>query len=422
MGIMENESLLKRHVTFATWIVLLSMVLFATTSNVVFGSLGRVSESFGVPSELFSVTVSVQFLGFFVTCLFLGILSDRFGKKRMLIGACISACLGAFGWVLAPGFVEPLGNLIARCGFECSREALSVFSVTIGALLLGAGGGVMESMGAAILTDLHPDRSKYYMNVSQVAYCVGAILPTVAIGKLYPMGVSWKWAFGVTSAGSLLMALLCLPLCLPKMSQGREGHGDFKSTLRVIPSVAVPSICCFCYVFPEMATATFLGIYLKNHLHAPEAMSIYCLPMFWTAVIIGRMACAYLPQKQRYEYVISAFMLLASFIAAAQLWVTTWQVSMVLFVLIGFAFSGTWPMIVSLASTRNLEDSGTAAGITISTGSLGCILHPIVLGPLFHSGNIMAVFCILSGVLLFWAVLMFISSFWYNSPRKEEKQ
>ena len=32
MGIMENESLLKRHVTFATWIVLLSMVLFASVS------------------------------------------------------------------------------------------------------------------------------------------------------------------------------------------------------------------------------------------------------------------------------------------------------------------------------------------------------------------------------------------------------
>ncbi len=419
---MEEESVIKKHVTFATWIVLLSMVLFATTSNVVFGSLGRVSESFRVPSELFSVTVSVQFLGFFVTCLFLGILSDRFGKKRMLIGACISACLGALGWTLAPGLVEPLRKLLENCGTDCSREMLAVISVSVGALLLGAGGGVMESMGAAILTDLHPDRSKYYMNVSQVAYCVGAILPTVAIGKLYPMGVSWKWAFGMTSAGSLVMALLCLPLCLPKMSQGRAGHGDFKSTLRVIPSVAVPSICCFCYVFPEMATATFLGIYLKNHLHAPESMSIFCLPMFWTAVVVGRMVCAYLPQKQRYEYVISAFMLMAGIIAASQLWVSTWQVSMVLFVLIGLAFSGTWPMIVSLASTRNLEDSGTAAGITISTGSLGCILNPIVLGPLFHNGNIKAVFCILSGVLLFGAFLMFISSFWYNSPEKGIKE
>ena len=140
---MENESLLKRHVSFATWIVLLSMVLFATTSNVVFGSLGRVSESFGVPSELFSVTVSVQFMGFFVTCLFLGILSDRIGKKRMLIGACISACLGAFGWILAPSFVEPLGKLAKSCGVDCIRETLAVVSVSVGALLLGAGGGVM---------------------------------------------------------------------------------------------------------------------------------------------------------------------------------------------------------------------------------------------------------------------------------------
>ena len=415
----NEQELLNRHKRFATWIVLLSMVLFATTSNVVFGSLGRVSESFGVPSELFSATVSVQFLGFFVTCLFLGILSDRFGKKQMLIGSCVAACLGALGWILAPSLLEPLSTLLENRGIDYGRETLAVVCVSLGALLLGAGGGVMESMGAAILTDLHPTRSKFYMNVSQVAYCVGAILPTVAIGKLYPLGVSWKWAFGATSAGSLVMVLLCIPLCLPKMSQGRAGHGSFKSTLRVIPSVAVPSICCFCYVFPEMATATFLGIYLKNHLHAPEAMSIYCLPMFWSAVVIGRMVCAYLPQRQRYEYVISALLLMAGIVAALQLFVTSWQQSMVLFVLIGLAFSGTWPMIVSLASTRNLEDSGTAAGITISTGSLGCILNPIVLGPLFHSGNTKAVFCILAGVLFFGSFLMFISSFWYKDGKQQ---
>lgn len=401
-------------IRFATWGVLLVMVLFAMTSNIVFASLSRVSMDFDVPSELFSATVSVQFSGFFVTCLLLGILSDRFGKRIILTGACVLAALGALGWCISPQLRGPVSGIFGMFGYEGSKETIAVVSVSLGALLMGAAGGVLESVGSAILTDLHPDKSKLYMNLSQAAYCVGAITPTYLMGWLYPLGVSWKVFFVGTAVCSLLLAAYCFCMKLPKNSQAKAGHGNFRSTMRILPSVAVPCISNFCYVFPEMASATFLGIYLKNFLNAPESMSIYCLPMFWSAVIVGRLACAFLPQKQKYEYIIAALMFAAGLFTVFQPFVTSWQMSMVLFVLTGLAFSGTWPLIVSLASSRNLEDSGTAAGVTISVGSLGCIFNPIILGPLFHGGHVYAVFFILSGLLVFGSLTMLVSGLWRN--------
>ncbi len=414
-----EAKLTERQLRYSTNILLLTLVLFAMTTNVVFSSLGRVSETFGVPSELFSAAVSVQFIGYVTTCLLIGIISDRFGKKRMLIGSCIAATLGALGWTVSPLCAGPVAAFLRLFGGEPSKEFVAVFSVSIGALLLGGGGGVLEGMGSAILTDLHPDKSKYYMNLSQIAYCVGAIIPTMIVGRLYPLGLSWQWAFAAVAMSSVAMTLACLPMCLPSTSQGRSEHGSFKSTMRILPSVAVPSICQFCYVFPETGMATFLGIYLKDYLHAPESMSIYCLPLFWGSVIAGRMLCAYLPQKQRYEWVIGALMVCSGGVIACQTLVTSWKVSMFLFALTGFAFSGIWPLNVSLATTRNLEDSGAATGITISAGALGCIFNPIIMGPMLHKNHVNAAFLSLSGMLWLGAVLMILSLLW--DLRKNKK-
>ena len=103
-----ESTISKRQLRYSTIVVLFTLVLFAMTANVVFSSLGRVSATFGVPSELFSIAVSVQFVGYVVTCLLIGIISDRFGKKRMLIGSCISSALGALGWTVSPYFAGPV--------------------------------------------------------------------------------------------------------------------------------------------------------------------------------------------------------------------------------------------------------------------------------------------------------------------------
>ena len=415
-----SSSISERQLRYSTIVVLFTLVLFAMTSNVVFSSLGRVSTTFGVSSELFSFAVSVQFVGYVVTCLLIGVLSDRFGKKMMLIGSCVAAALGALGWTVSPYFAGFVADFLRLFDDEPSREAVAVVSVSIGALLLGGGGGVLEGMGSAILTDLHPDKSKFYMNLSQIAYCVGAIIPTMLVGRLYPLGLSWQWAFTGVAMSSVVMAAVCFPMCLPETSQGRAGHGGLKSVMKILPSVTIPSICQFCYVFPETGMATFLGIYLKDYLHAPESMSIYCLPLFWAMVIAGRMFCAYLPQKQRYEWIIAALMLCSGTVIACQTFVTSWKISMMLFGLTGFAFSGIWPLNVSLATTRNLEDSGAATGITISAGALGCIVNPLVMGPLLHRNLVKAAFLSLSGLLALGAVLM-LGSLWFEQIRKKNR-
>lgn len=382
----------------ATNAVLAAMVLFACTSNVVFASLMRVSETFGVSPERFAAVASVQFSGFFLACLMGGVLSDRLGKKTVLLVGCALTALGGAGWALAP----------------------SIPVIYLGAVVLGMGGGILEATGSAILTDLHPNHSKFAMNISQAAYCVGAIGTPVVMGWLLPLGVSWRWFFAATGLSALLLGLVSCAFTLPPSSQGSEQHGNWSRTRNVLPSVAIPSLCIFLYVFCEMGIATFLNIYLRNTLQAPENMAIYGLGAFWTAVIIGRVICAFIPQRQAYELVIAPLLFCASLCVLAQIFISSWQISFALFFVLGLAFAGTWPLIVSMAASRNLANSGTAAGITIAFGSLGCILNPLVLGPLLDCGQARQVF-ILLGFFLFLASYLMLLSLLQQRPHKTPK-
>lgn len=382
----------------ATNVVLAAMVLFACTSNVVFASLLRVSETFGVSPERFAAVASVQFSGFFLACLFGGVLSDRLGKKTVFLVGCALTALGGAGWALAP----------------------SIPVIYLGAVTLGMGGGILEGTGAAILTDLHPNHSKLAMNISQAAYCVGAIGTPVVMGWLLPLGVSWRWFFGVMGLSALLLGLVSSALKLPPSCQGSQQHGNWSRIRSVLPSIAIPSICIFLYVFSEMGIATFLNVYLRNTLQAPENMAIFALGAFWTAVIIGRIICAFIPQDQAYELVIAPLLFCSSLCVLGQIFISSWQLSFALFFVLGLSFAGTWPLIVSMASSRNLTDSGTAAGITIAIGSLGCIFNPLVLGPLLDCGQSRLVFILLGFFLFLASSLMFFSLLQHRSRKKAE--
>jgi FHS family glucose/mannose:H+ symporter-like MFS transporter len=222
------------------------------------------------------------------------------------------------------------------------------------------------------------------------------------------------------SLSALLLGLISSALKLPPSCQGSRQHGNWSRIRSVLPSIAIPSICIFLYVFSEMGIATFLNVYLRNTLQAPENMAIFALGAFWTAVIIGRIIRAFIPQDQAYELVIAPLLFCASLCVLGQIFISTWQLSFALFFVLGLSFAGTWPLIVSMASSRNLADSGTAAGITIAIGSLGCIFNPLVLGPLLDRGQSRLVFILLSFLLFLASALMFFSLLLHRSRQKTE--
>jgi len=165
---------------------LASIFVFALSASTVPAALIRASAELHLDPTLLARTLSFQYTAFFVTTLVGGVLADFFGKKVLFVIAAALTALGAAMWGLA-------GSLAAAC---------------LAAAIMGMGGGVLEGLSSALLSDLYPERRKLLLNLSQVFYCLAAIGGPALIGWLMPRGVSWRLFFGAVALSGLALLLL----------------------------------------------------------------------------------------------------------------------------------------------------------------------------------------------------------------------
>jgi fucose permease len=304
--------------------------------------------------------IAVKYTCFILATIAGGIAADRIGKKTIFILACLCAASGA----------------------ACCGAALHLPAFFAGTALLGMGGGILESMSSALLSDLYPHRRKLMLNLSQVGYCVGAIAGPMLIGRLMPSGVSWRAFFlllmAMASALLVIYALSRIPRTPAEKTIDRK---EFKAVIGRW-SFLCPCLIIFLYVFSESGAAAFMNVFLRKYREAPENWAIYGISIFWTTMTLGRILCAAIPERVSYEKLIALLMLAAGITLAVQAIPGHWAVHLVFFALTGFAFAGTWPFIIGLTAMRNPGFSGTVVGLTVAGGAVGCVLAPPVVGAL----------------------------------------
>ncbi|MBR4372130.1 MAG: MFS transporter [Victivallales bacterium] len=362
---MMNNGNERRGLTTCT--SLMSLVAFAITANLLAAVGKQMGEQFGMREAVFvQWAYPVQFFSFSVMCFLGGVTSDRIGKRKSLLAACVLISIGCLVMLLAPKF----------------------WVVCIAALIVGMGGGGIESISSAGLTDLHPTKSKLFMNLAQIFYCIGANSASVAAGILIGCGISWRWLyFGTCLLGAALVVCFVFSKFPYKASESAtDTNGGVQRVAELLPNIWLPSLGLFLYVFAETSIYAFGPNYLKQ-LGATDKISTLSIAAFWTAVAIGRLLCSFLPQKQTYETAICGMMTTAGILLIGQVFAQNWQSAIVLMTLTGLACAGAWPMVVSMVTVRNIKYSGTASGFTIGCGAVGCILSPMVLGKIFDTGR-----------------------------------
>ena len=338
---------------------LAALALFAVSANIVPAALVRASREFGVAKKTLANAVAVQFAGFFLASVVGGILADRVGKKTVLQFGCVFLVAGALLWALAG----------------------SVRMTFVAGFVMGLGGGILESMSTALLSDLFPDKRKRALNMSQVGYCAGAVGGPALMGQLLPLGVSWRWFFAGIAVGGVLLLLLFTVSAIPKPCMQHRAQIAPSRLVRRTPLV-LACVVIFLYVFAEMGVLTFMAAHLEVNLGAPERWAIFAISIFWSAMTLGRIICAFMPERHSYGYTITLLLGLSTVAILGQMFTDSWARSVILFGLAGFFFAGTWPLIVGMVAARSGDASGSAVGITVACGSLGCVAGPPVLGPL----------------------------------------
>jgi len=207
--------ILRPHSVFFTLLLgaLVTLASFATDMGL--PVLAATAQSLGVSPAKAALSLSVFIAGFAVGPLVFGPLSDRFGRRPILLGGCAAFAL--------------FGSLGA---FAQSIQALLLWRT-----LMGIGAGTVQVLVLATVRDLFTGREartkQAYVNMA------GGIAPIIAptLGILVAGFGGWRAIYGVLAAGGIVLwivATVCLRETAPVSAHALSVRRTLANYARVL--------------------------------------------------------------------------------------------------------------------------------------------------------------------------------------------
>ncbi len=186
-------------------IAALSGVLFGYDTGVISGAILFIKDEFHLSAQMNGFVVSAVLLGALVGAIVSGRITDRFGRKRLLIVDAIIFIIGTLGSCLAP----------------------NIASIIVSRIVVGIAIGIASYIAPLYISEISP--AKYrgaLVSLNQLAITIG-ILISYIVDASFAQSHAWRWmlGFGIIPAIFLLIGMFFLPYS-PRwlMSQGREAE------------------------------------------------------------------------------------------------------------------------------------------------------------------------------------------------------
>ena len=200
----------QRYVYIAAIFAAVGGMLFGYDTGVISGALIFIKKSFGLSTFEQGLVVSVVLVGAAVTAISGGSLSDRFGRRKMLL----------------------ITSLIFIAGAVVCSAAGSDPVLIVGRVVVGAGIGLASSVVPLYISEIAPaDARGWQVSLFQLAITVGILVAYMADYAFAASG-SWRWMFGLAVVpGAMLGAGM---LYLPETPRYLARQGHFDSARRVL--------------------------------------------------------------------------------------------------------------------------------------------------------------------------------------------
>ena len=320
-------------------------------------ALLRITREFSVAGGLEGAFVTAQFIATIIFPFALGWLSDRIGKKKVLM--------------MFSGLVALVCVAIT---------ALSgVYVFVAGIFLLGAGFSMCEATAGAAIADAFPGKQEKYMNYVQAFFCLGAAAGPPAADIFFKAGYDWRVVFAVSGAAFAVVFVLFAFIrfetaTAPAVGRAQRASGP-RYGLLLRPACLVLIISITVYVATETAVAFFLDYLFAGGLGAP-GLSAAAISLFWLSMMLSRLlAGAY---GGGGKLTAAAFLVIAAFafvISATRIPAA----ALVCCFALGFAHGPVWPNLVGLASREYPSETGLVTGAMSAASGVGGALSPVAM-------------------------------------------
>jgi AAHS family 3-hydroxyphenylpropionic acid transporter len=354
----------------------------------------KIAAVFGLgPGEL-GWFFSAATFGLMLGAIFGGRLSDRIGRKRVLIGSV---------------FVFGLMSVATACSWDANSLLVTRFLTGVGL------GGALPNLLALVTENAPPRQRSFVVGALYAGLPVGGALAALTnLTGVEPE--SWKHVFMV---GGLAPMLLCLPLALylpesraqqqvasqPRAGVGLALFGEGRGLATVVLWLAFFLALLAMYLLLNWLPTLLVGRGLSMH-DASWVQMLFNVGGAAASVLTGKL----MDSGWRRPFIAVAFLSTVAAVLALAGAPAAPLVSMVCGFLIGATVSSTQAILYGLApQAYPTAVRGTGVGAAVSVGRLGSAAGPLLAAALLGGGGsanqvLMALVPVLlvAGVLTWW--------------------
>jgi len=359
--------------------IILSIAGFSVSANTLPPLVTGLARSYAINPGLFGIAFFFQYASFAVFSFLSAYISGRGHAKPELI---------LVGALVITGILLPFIGIIPSFPF------FILFMVIIGGC-----GGLVETNGTGILSRCDTSPRGTYMHVSQLFYCLGALLAPMVIGILQTGKISDRIIGFAVGALTLLLAIVVYlmvvaslrkPVLDPGTLQGADtgaATGTAKSTPQESGKASLeeaPPLSTFVwfllsillYVMIEISIGSWLPAYMEQGLNLSPAAASFHLTLYWTGLAMTRFIYIFVHKGSiRMQLALHVSGMLAS--AVLLLLTSRSPIARAgSIVLLGASCGPVWPLIINLYSTRYTRAHWVM--YLVGSGSIGALLGIII--------------------------------------------
>jgi fucose permease len=284
--------------------------------------------------------------------------------------------------------VLAVSSLMVTATFVGFMVAHSFPAAAAASLMLGLGGGGLNTSTNALTSDLYVDERGPRLNLLGMFFGVGALfipLLTATISSRFT--AAQIIAFAVVLAGACFLLYLALPFPAP-----REGHGfSLREALRV---ARYPGVLLFAAVlFFESGNEAVIGGWTSTYigsLGATPQAATWILSGYWAGLMLGRLAAIpVLRHVGKFQLIFSCAV--SAFLGYALL-ATTGSLALIAagVLIVGLAYSAIYPTALAMVGDRYARFAGSVFSLLFTLALCGGIVFPWSVGRVSHATGIRA--------------------------------
>ncbi|MEU7168288.1 MFS transporter [Streptomyces morookaense] len=335
-------------------------------------SFPDIADSLGTSGSSVQLTITYNFFGYCLGALAYGPLSDRFGRRTVMLAGNTVMLIGALGCAVAPNITALLASRLVQ-GVGASTSVVLVF---------------------VIIADVYKGNQLFKMfgltNAAMSAFMTAA----PALGGLINRTIGWRGnyatVFGITLVSLLLMAFL-LPETKGELEQvsARKVAADYRRLLaskEFIAASLVPSLLFASYmVFIASSSFLYTGTFGLSTVEFAGHLLIIVASFAVTSLLASKIVTL-LGGPERtvaWSMAVTAVGILLFLVFGEGAWATTGPIAVFC---IGFA--AVYPVVFGRSMNVFPELQGAASSLTMSGRALLVTLLTGVASSLFTGHSI----------------------------------